>query len=89
MFANPLKINTIVCRLTLFSRSKEFRMNIEGAPFVYLSPVFRNPTDAAAGVFKFDVVAVHVLYVIEVVFVVVIEIVFIIFLDVAIFEAID
>ena len=64
-------------------------MNIEGAPFVYLSPIFRNPADAAARVLKFDIVAVHVLYVIEVVFVVVIEIVFIIFLDVAIFDAID
>jgi hypothetical protein len=52
-------------------------------------PIFRNPADAAAGVFDIDVVSVHVLYVIEVVFVVVIEIVFRIFLDVAIFDAID
>ena len=52
-------------------------------------PLLRNPADAAAGVLEVNVVAVHVLYVIEVVFVVVIEIVFIIFLDVAIFDAID
>ena len=56
---------------------------------MYLSPLFRNPADAAARVLKFDVVAVHVLYVIEVVFVVVIKIVFIIFLDVAIVKTVD
>lgn len=43
-------------------------MNIEGAPFVYLSPLFRNPADAAAGVFDIDVVAVHVLYVTNLLF---------------------
>jgi hypothetical protein len=54
-----------------------------------LFPLFRNLADAAIGVLEIDVVAVHVLYVIEFIFVVVVEIVLGIFLDVAIFDAID